>query len=151
MINVKNKDLGIKLLNELMVDIIGALIPGFLFIIVVFVSAVVPCLIYCESSETNQVTNVTNGGFWWVLLITCIIFSYVIGHICYRADIAVPDRLDVDIQIKKFIKEVKNKQYDRDTLKSLVLREIKILNKRISSNLNGAQSEMDVLNVTNQS
>lgn len=129
---IKNsKDLGTKLLNELMVDIIGALIPGFLFIIVVVISAVIPCLIYCNPTDIGRLSQFTNGGFWWVILIVCIIFSYVIGHIFYRADIAVPDKLDVDKQIKKFVRSVIERNYDRMTLQDLLCKEICILKKRI--------------------
>lgn len=135
----KRKDLGTKLINELMVDIIGALIPGFLFVIVVFVSAVIPCLIYCEPSEINQIAQFTGGGFWWVVLIICVIFSYVVGHVCYRADIANPDKLDVDKQIKRFVNKVKRNHYDEAALKTLLYHEIKILNQRISLGLKGEQ------------
>lgn len=139
MATVKSKDLGTKLLNELMVDIIGALIPGFLFIIVVFVSTIIPCLIYCEKSDMSQFAEFTSGGFWWVLLIICIIFSYVVGHIFYRADIAVPDKLDVNRRIKKFVNEVKGKHYDKDTIKSLLRQEINILQQRLSQGFKGEQ------------
>lgn len=135
----KRKDLGTKLMNELMVDIIGALIPGFLFVIVVFVSAVIPCLIYCDPSEMNQMAQLTGGGFWWVVLIISVIFSYVVGHIFYRADIANPDKLDVDRQIKKFVNKVKRNHYDGAALKTLLRHEIEILDQRISLGLKGEQ------------
>ena len=47
----RNRDFGIKLFNEWMVDIIGAIIPGFLSITVLFISVVVPCLIYCKIND----------------------------------------------------------------------------------------------------
>ena len=42
----KHSDIGTKLMNELMVDIIGAVIPGLLFIVVVINSIALPCCIY---------------------------------------------------------------------------------------------------------
>lgn len=127
----KRGDFGTKLLNELMVDIIGALIPGFLFIIVVVISVVIPCLIYCEASYTKRLAEFANGSFWWVFLILCVIFSYVIGHIFYREDIAIPDQINVDRQIKKFVNSVKKNNYNRENLKSLLKREVEILHNRL--------------------
>lgn len=90
---VKKHDFGTKLLNELMVDIIGALIPGVLFIIVVFLSVILPLFVYYDGSPVLE-SILGESGFWWILLIVCIFFAYVVGHIFYRADIAEPDKLD---------------------------------------------------------
>ena len=43
MMEKKHSDIGTKLMNELMVDIIGAVIPGLLFIVVVIISIAIPC------------------------------------------------------------------------------------------------------------
>ncbi|MBR5782056.1 MAG: hypothetical protein IKY27_08785 [Bacteroidales bacterium] len=137
--NPKKHDLGTKLLNELMVDIIGALIPGFLFIIVVFISVVLPLIIYYDGDNKFMEAIFGNGGFWWVLLIICVFFSYVVGHIFYRADISVPDKKDVKRQVTRFLKSVKKSLIvsDRaenqsiDLYKSLLRQEIAILNKRL--------------------
>lgn len=130
----RRNDMGVKLLNELMVDIIGAVIPGFLFIIVIFLSIVLPCVIYIETAS-NDVINFSSlfrsSGFWWVLFLVCIIFSYVIGHIFYRADISLPDKLDVDRQVKEFVEDTKKKEYNIEQIKTLLKREINVLKERL--------------------
>ena len=130
----RRNDMGVKLLNELMVDIIGAVIPGFLFIIVIFLSIVLPCVIYIETAS-NDVINFfslfRSSGFWWVLFLVCIIFSYVIGHIFYRADISLPDKLDVDRQVKEFVEDAKKKEYNIEQIKTLLKREINVLKERL--------------------
>lgn len=135
----KKHDLGTKLLNELMVDIIGALIPGFLFIIVVFISVVLPLIIYYDGDNKFMEAIFGSGGFWWVLLIICVFFSYVVGHIFYRADISVPDKQDVKRQVTRFLKRVKKslivsdcaENQSIDLYKSLLRQEIAILNIRL--------------------
>ena len=130
----RRNDMGVKLLNELMVDIIGAVIPGFLFIIVIFLSIVLPSIIYIETTS-NDVINFSSlfksSGFWWVLFLVCIIFSYVIGHIFYRADISLPDKLDVDRQVKEFVENTKKKEYNIEQIKTLLKREINVLRERL--------------------
>lgn len=138
--SVTNKqDFGTKLLNELMVDIIGALIPGFLFIIVVTVSVIIPFLVCWDISFDVFKALFSGGGFWWVSLIICLIFSYVIGHVVYRGDIAVPDRRDVERQVRKFVRKVKRKKYVIDDLRALLVDRIMIIRKRFSDGLEGEQ------------
>lgn len=132
----KNKhDFGTKLMDELMVDIVGALIPGFLFIIVVFVSVVLPCSLYGSAFSTKADSSSKffwdSGSFWWVMLIASIIFSYVVGHIFFRADIAVPDKKDVDRQVKAFVENVKSRHYGQEELVAMLQKEIGVLKENI--------------------
>ena len=144
--NVKKHDFGTKLLNELMVDIIGALIPGVLFIIVVFLSVILPLFVYYDGSPVLE-SILGESGFWWVLLIVCIFFAYVVGHIFYRADIAEPDKLDVQKQVIKVVNDVKKDitssacRYEETEKKyrRLLAVEIKILEKRIDDPIEGKQ------------
>lgn len=145
--NSKKHDLGTKLLNELMVDIIGALIPGFLFIIVVFISVVLPLIIYYDGDNGFMEDIFGSGGFWWVLLIICVFFSYVVGHIFYRADISVPDKKDVKRQVKRFLKNVKKSLKSSDCsdgdikkYKDLLIWEINILKGRLGKIIDEAKS-----------
>jgi len=97
--NIENKNnFGVKLTNELMTDIIGAIIPGSLFIV---------CLAICVIIPFGYILNMCGIGlslpeqssFWWALLILVIILAYVFGLIFYRADIKLPDSLDIERQI----------------------------------------------------
>lgn len=97
----KHSDIGTKLMNELMVDIIGAVIPGLLFIVVVIISIALPCCIYMGPTIMDKLAELLKGSGWWVMLVVCIIFSYVVGQIFYRADIFFPDSKDVMRQVKK--------------------------------------------------
>lgn len=60
-------NIGTKLLNELMVDIIGALISGFLFTVAVFASVLFPCLICFKSASIAKLASLRTavfGGFY---------------------------------------------------------------------------------------
>lgn len=127
----KNSDIGTKLMNELMVDIIGAVIPGLLFIIVVFISIGIPCCIYLGSTVIDNAANLLKGGGWWVMLIICIIFSYVIGQIFYRANIALPDGKDVARQVRQIIKI--SVKYDKQVLRRLIKQQIILLQDRFNN------------------
>ena len=129
--NSKNSDIGTKLMNELMVDIIGAVIPGLLFIIVVFVSIGTPCCIYLGQTVIDNIANLMKGGGWWVMLIICIIFSYVIGQIFYRANIALPDGKDVTRQVRLMIR--KAVKYDKQALSRLIKQQIILLQDRFNN------------------
>ncbi len=123
----RNRDFGIKLFNEWMVDVIGAIIPGFLCITVLFVSVVVPCLIYCKINDKVTISFALESGFWWVFLIVCLILAYVIGHVFYRADITRPDKLNVQARINKLVSELSKEKYDTAHIKKLLIQEIETL------------------------
>lgn len=130
MMEKKHSDIGTKLMNELMVDIIGAVIPGLLFIIVVIISIAIPCCIYLGPTIIDKLSELLKGSGWWVMLIVCIIFSYVVGQIFYRADIYFPDSKDVMRQVKKNVKRVVTNKNDKKRLFELIKQQVKILNDR---------------------
>ena len=110
---------GIRLAQELMVDIMGALIPGVLFLFSIVVSGVFPILtFYGLSFNLNQTSTKTTGlefmqgWFWLVIFLTFLILAYTIGLIFYRSDIKIPDKKGLLKQRKEYInnfcKELKN-------------------------------------------
>jgi predicted membrane protein len=106
MCNTQNNDErfefhGVKLAHELMVDIMGALIPGALFLFCIIVCIVFP--IICYSSHGNNFGFLVKDGdwFWIIAFLSFLILSYVLGMIFYRADIKVPDRADIRREQKK--------------------------------------------------
>ncbi|MBR6030534.1 MAG: hypothetical protein IKP36_01055 [Bacteroidaceae bacterium] len=96
----------ITLVDELLVDILGSLIPGFLFLITLFFSVFMPLFILSRFSISSLKGKEIPGGFFWVLLIIILILAYVVGHIFFRADIKEPDEVDIKREIKKRIKDV---------------------------------------------
>ncbi len=96
---------GVKLAHELMVDIIGGLIPGVLFIFSIIMCVVFP--FFCYSGIPNFPTDKgdTSGWFWVVVFLTFLILAYVVGHIFYRSDIKMPDQKDLKKRMKKFFKK----------------------------------------------
>lgn len=106
MSNSKNIKTGITLIDELLVDILGSLIPGFLFLIILFFSVIMPLFILSRFSLSNLKGWEIPGGLFWVLLIIILILAYVVGHIFFRADIKEPDEVDIKRKIEKRIKDV---------------------------------------------
>ena len=98
---------GFSFADDLMVDITGALFPGLLFLVILFVGVVIPILIYDDGTllESCQIS----GSAWWVALIVLLIVSYVIGHAFFRADIIEPDKRDIRRRISEEIKKSKKK------------------------------------------
>lgn len=94
---------GIKFAHEMLVDIFGALIPGVLFLFGLLCSIGIPlCLLF--SVDGFILMNDDSG---WTLLIGFLLFlilSYTIGHIFYRKDIKIPDKLDVRREQRKKLK-----------------------------------------------
>lgn len=129
----KKVDKGVRLLNELMVDIIGAAIPGFLSLIVIFVSVVLPALAIWNNNGTiiNASIGSISSGFWWVLLIVCIIVSYCIGHIFYRSDIVKVDKRGIDRYIKESVHNVCKEHYSDEELWQILLRDIQVMKQNL--------------------
>jgi len=96
--NYENQNFGVKLTNELMTDIIGAIIPGALFIVCLVISVVIPLMICLSKSEIISYNNIS-AATPWVVLILGLILSYVFGLLFYRADIKIPDKVDIERQI----------------------------------------------------
>lgn len=131
--NGNNIKTGIKLIDELLVDILGSLIPGFLFLIILFFSVCVPLYSLSSFSLICLRGKELPGGLFWVLLIIILILAYVVGHIFYRADIREPDEIDIERKIAKTIGEIKE-MYKGDDDKFRNILEKKLRNTVIALN-----------------
>lgn len=99
---------GVKLAHELMVDILGALIPGALFLFCIIICIVFPMNNLFSLGENF---NFEAGDWLWIVVfLSLLILSYVFGLIFYRADIKRSDRADIRREQKKelvlFMKEM---------------------------------------------
>ena len=94
----------VKFAHELMVDVLGALIPGALFLFCIILSIVFP--IICYSTQKNNFGFLMKDGdwFWIVAFLSFLILSYVLGLIFYRADIKLPDKADIRREQEKKLK-----------------------------------------------
>lgn len=100
---------GFSLVDDFMIDIMGALFPGFLFLALFFVGTLVPVwMIYHEDFELLLKDVEISGSLWWILLIVMLIISYIIGHIFFRADILNPDKADIIRRIEEEIEKSKD-------------------------------------------
>lgn len=130
---------GVKIAHELMVDILGALIPGALFLFCIIVCIVFPLI--CFASPNNNFGFLMKDGdwFWIVAFLSFLILSYVIGLIFYRADIKVPDRRDIRREQKKKLDDllknmpVKTIDVAQDYVAELLIQEIRPLEQCLSS------------------
>ncbi len=103
---------GVKLVHEMMVDIIGGLIPGFLFLFSILICVVCPFLCYRGIPNLPTDNNgESSGWFWIVIFLTFLILAYVIGHLFYRSDIKKPDQADLKHRQADFFKEIKKDIY----------------------------------------
>jgi hypothetical protein len=97
---IDNTKDSIKTINEFLIDIIGALIPGIIFLVSTIVSIIFPLLIivYNQLPESNDSVDkidlliFAQGWFWLVVFFTLLILAYAIGNIFYRLDIKKIDR-----------------------------------------------------------
>lgn len=94
----------VKFAHELMVDVLGALIPGALFLFCIILCIVFP--IICYSTQKNNFGFLMKDGdwFWIVAFLSFLILSYVLGLIFYRADIKMPDKADIRREQEKKLK-----------------------------------------------
>lgn len=92
---------GVKIAHELMVDILGGLIPGALFLFSLILAVVFPLICYANPNNNFGFLLKDGDWFWIVAFLSFLILSYVIGHIFYRADIKEPDRVDIRREQKK--------------------------------------------------
>lgn len=104
----QNNKTGFSFADDLMVDITGALFPGLLFIIIILIGVVFPLsTLNVGSSLTFQLNF--SGSLWWVIFISLLIVSYVIGHAFFRADVIEPDRRDICRRIREELEKGKNR------------------------------------------
>lgn len=101
----KNHSSVMKVLNDFLVDIMGAIIPGFLFVFSLGITLSFPIILYFDISIPKSFYN-SLFSFGSITLI--LLLSYVIGHAFYRASINDPDDASIEKKIKKHIKEVYN-------------------------------------------
>lgn len=148
----KRSHSGVRLFEELMVDLMGALIPGVLFNFSLMVCFVLPIIIYKYSTYqhhkyaefmTDSHTLVIGsssslgGWFWFAAFLTFLILSYIAGHVFFRSDINKTDREDIRRRIKQNTKDVialfpnKKNTIELQEIKGMVQRELDHINKDI--------------------
>ena len=115
----------VKIINEFLVDIVGVLVPGAIFLFSVIVGFIIPIfMIYFDfrgapgnlpvdaaTKMELMISNVFQGWFWLVIFFTFLILAYAIGNIFYRSDIN-----DVD---KECFRREKKDHYDKQIKKKL--------------------------------
>ena len=119
-INIDNTKESIKTINEFLIDLIGALIPGIIFLFSAIVSLILPALILIFNPPANSnegesvkkidllISNVFQGWFWLVIFFTFLILAYAIGNIFYRLDIKKIDRKSFKYEKKRcFCNDIK--------------------------------------------
>lgn len=130
---------GVKIAHELMVDILGALIPGALFLFCTIVCIVFPLICYATPNNNFGFLMKDGDWFWIVAFLSFLILSYVIGLIFYRADIKVPDRRDIRREQKKKLKALLKKMPKTDInaaynyVAELLINEIEPLKKCLNA------------------
>ncbi|MCD8173344.1 MAG: hypothetical protein LUD76_07800 [Alistipes sp.] len=95
----------VKVINDFLIDIIGSVVPGIIFLFSVIVSVAIPAVMLYFSypllpePDTQYATkvellisNTFQGWFWLVVFFTFLILAYAIGNIFYRRDIKEMDR-----------------------------------------------------------
>jgi hemerythrin superfamily protein len=112
-----------KALNDFLIDLIGALIPGIIFLFSITVCIIIPIImIYITQDGTNVsekftaeggaskldllVSNIFQGWFWIVIFFVFLILAYAIGNIFYRLDIKDVDRKSFKYMKKKHFETV---------------------------------------------
>lgn len=99
----KNRGSVMKVVNDFLVDIMGAIIPGFLFIFSLGIALGVPIILIYDISIPKSFYN---SIFSFGAIILILLLSYVIGHAFYRADINKPDKESIAKKMKIHINEV---------------------------------------------
>jgi len=108
----RNRGSVMKVLNDFLVDIMGAIIPGFLFIFSFGIALGVPIILINDISIPKSFYN---SIFSFGAIILILLLSYVIGHAFYRADINEPDKASIAKKMKSHIQAVR-KECEGDVL-----------------------------------
>lgn len=150
----KRNHSGVRLIDELMVDIMGGLIPGVLFIFSLMVCFILPIIIYkCfqptdyqtvkEALENHVIVlgesmPVIGGWFWFAAFLTFLILSYIAGHIFYRSDTNKADRDDIKRRVNRKTKEIrKTLSKSKDITKTI--------EEMLSSELRTLKSDVELI------
>ncbi|MCD8102495.1 MAG: hypothetical protein LUE26_08020 [Alistipes sp.] len=126
----------VKVINDFLIDIIGSVVPGIIFLFCVIASVGIPAVMlyfgYPVVQETDPeyatkiellISNNFQGWFWLVIFFTFIILAYAIGNIFYRRDIK-----DMD---KDSFKYVRTKHFIESVIPSLVFSDIRFKNWKV--------------------
>ncbi len=143
----KRNHSGVRLIDELMVDIMGGLIPGVLFIFSLIVCFVLPVFIYkyfqpneyqiAKDAFDNHIIVIggtapaIGGWFWFAAFLTFLILSYIAGHIFYRSDTNKADGDDIKRRVRQKSKDIRktlSKSEDLTfTIKKMLEKELECL------------------------
>jgi hypothetical protein len=109
---MKNKNNVKDTVNEFMIDILGCMVPGVIFLMSIIISIIIPVIMihiwYHEKISKEDITMPNfNEWSWLVLFFTFLILAYAIGNLFYRLDIKEVDRISFRHQRKKHYKELK--------------------------------------------
>lgn len=128
---------GVRLIDELMVDIMGGLIPGVLFTVSLIICFIFPLFLF-EHFKPFDFTKATilkdyhiiiggsssfGGWFWFAVFLTFLIISYIAGHIFYRSDINKVDKEDINRRKRQNADDFKD-EINRKNLQNKLIAEI---------------------------
>lgn len=99
---IKGQNSWSKMAYDFMSDIMGAIIPGVLFIMALLLNIALP-VITLSPLKISDVTPLFSIGNFFLLLI----IAYAIGNIFYRADINLPDKISINRKLKEHSREVR--------------------------------------------
>lgn len=154
----------VRLIDELMVDIMGGLIPGVLFNFSLIVCIVLPIIIYKYSDPegfmvvndafnnhilaTGSGTPTFGGWFWFAAFLTFLILSYIAGHIFFRSDINKADEHDIKRRIKNNKAEIKKAithriRTDKTDVYTIILELLKSELESLNKDLNREDLNLD--------
>ncbi len=92
-------DTVVLVLQEMLIDIFGIMIPGFCYIVLTFVALVPPLIamrteVCCGFQHTGFEDFLSKNAV--VIFVTFVIFSFVAGHLLYRQNPKAPDQKSID-------------------------------------------------------
>lgn len=90
-----------KMAYDFMSDIMGAIIPGVLFIMALLLNVALPVIVLSTLTVTDVVPLFSLGNFLLLLII-----AYAIGNIFYRAEINIPDKISINRNLREHSREV---------------------------------------------
>lgn len=134
--NIKKKLIPKLSIQEYLVDLLGGLFPGILFILAFLFSFIPPLLTltsYFNGGDNSLFSIVesffisvqdTPSAIWIVLFSLFLLLSYIVGHVFYRRDPKDPDRKGFKrlkrIKEKSIIKMDYKKEKEKEKEKKLV-------------------------------